>query len=61
MTTQTTGEDVAKYATEAAALRMKLEALANKGLFDLSKKEIRDAHERLDKLEAFIYKARRVV
>lgn len=52
--------DFDKKVYEATTLRMKLEKLADAGLFDLTKPEIRDAHTRLDVLEAHIYRARNV-
>lgn len=58
MADQPSGEKIAAQVAEAQKLRVMLERLAVQGLFDLSKPEIRTAHERLDWLERAIYQAR---
>jgi hypothetical protein len=52
------GEQLAAMIAEAQGIRGRLEGLEARGAFDLRNKEHRDAHQRLDKLEALIHRAR---
>jgi hypothetical protein len=54
------GEQVAAKAQEARKLRAELEQLAVDGALDYGRKDHRDKHQRLDALEAFVYRARRM-